>query len=75
MIGSLFYGLIAVLILLPLAVWAFRGVLRWMDKHNCRSWDFTYAKIADDPLAAAVYHGCRLLAVAIICYAVFGRIV
>lgn len=75
MIGSLIYGVLAILVLLPIAVWTFRAVLRWMDKQNSRSWDWTYAKIADDPLAAAVYHGCRLLAVAIICYAVFGRIV
>ena len=76
MIESFIYGMLAIFVLLPLAVFTFRWLLEQMDK-----WigaDFKneiYPKLSQDPKALAIYLAARLLAVAIIVFGITSRFV
>ena len=71
MTGSFLYGLFAILVLLPLAVFTFSWLLRYMDTRAGIGWKQAYERILETQ--PAVYFGCRLLAVAILIHAVINR--
>ena len=68
--------LINVLITLFLLVLAFAGlnfVMRMLDERGGFYWPNVREMLESEPLPAAIYFGCRLMAVAIIFNAVVGR--
>ena len=73
MILSFIFGLLAVLVLIPLAIMVWHWMLRELDARSGVVWKASYDKMFSDPLALAVYHGCRLLAVGLIIAALFGK--
>ena len=76
MIESFLYGMLAIFVLLPLAVFTFRWMLEQMDRWiGVNFKDEIYPRLASDPKALSIYLAARLIAVAVIVSAIAGRFV
>lgn len=75
MFESIGIGVAVLLILVPVGVATWWGLLRLMDKAGRINFIQTADKIESDPLAAAVYFGLRAVAAASLVGALFSRFV
>lgn len=66
-------NIILTIFLLVLAFGGLNFIMRKMDERAGFYWPNVRERLESEPLPAAIYFGCRILAVAIILNAVVGR--
>jgi len=75
MYESIALGTIVLLILVPIGVAAWWGLLRLMDRAARISFRYTVDRIEHDPIAASIYFGLRAVASAYLVANLFSRFI